>query len=131
MSWWKRLKEVFRLRLQKTPPKRLQDMLIKMNIFALVICLQNTSWRRLQDILLKTDIFVKRRQDVFKTEKCLEGIFKTSWRRPHDHAYGYGTKFPRMNSLDIPKLLKQFFKTLYEDIIVKIRCQKRCCSLSK
>ena len=29
--------------------------------------------------------------------------------------YGQGTKFPRVNSLDIPKLFKNsFFKTIYE-----------------
>ena len=77
-----------------------EDVLIKTNIFALVIHLQKTSWRRLQDVLIKTNIFVLaiRLQDVFKTfsrrlqdvlQKRLQDIFKTSckdafkmfWRR--------------------------------------------------
>ena len=62
-SWWRRLEDVFRLRLQKTSSRRLdqdeyvrpsltssQDVLVKTNIFALAICLQDvfkTSSRRL------------------------------------------------------------------------------------
>ena len=56
--WWRRLEDVFRLRFQKTPWRRLQDVLIKTNMFALVLRLQKTSSRRLQDILVKTNIFV-------------------------------------------------------------------------
>ena len=58
----------------------LQDVLIKTNTFALVICLQKTSSRRLQDVLVKTNIFVLaiHLQDVFKR---LQDVFKTSSRR--------------------------------------------------
>ena len=53
--------DVFRLRLQKTSSRRLdQDE---------YVCLSLTSSRRLQDVLVKTNIFVLaiRLQDVFKT----------------------------------------------------------------
>ena len=62
---WKRLEDVFRLRLQKMFSRRLN----KTNIFALVIHLQKTPSRRLQDVLVKTNIFVPdiRLQHVFKT----------------------------------------------------------------
>ena len=59
----------------------LQDVLIKANIFALVIRLQKTFSRRLQDVLVKTNIFVLaiRLQDVFKTfSRRLQDVFKTS-----------------------------------------------------
>ena len=60
---------------------RLQDVLIKTNIFSLVI--------RLQDVLVKTNIFVLaiRLEDVFKTfsrrlakasSRLLQDVFKTS-----------------------------------------------------
>ena len=60
--------DVFRLRLQKTSSSRLQDVLIKTNIFAIVIRLQKTSSRRLQEVLVKTNIFVLaiHPKDVFK-----------------------------------------------------------------
>ena len=45
-SWWRRLEDVFCLRFQKTSSRRLQDGLIKKNIFALVIHLQKSSWSR-------------------------------------------------------------------------------------
>ena len=62
---WKRLEDVFRLRLQKMSSRRLN----KTNILALVIHLQKTPSRRLQDVLVKTNIFVPgiRLQHVFKT----------------------------------------------------------------
>ena len=61
--------------------RRLQDVLMKTNIFLLIIRLQKTSSRRLQDVLVKTNIFVLaiRLQDVFKTfSRRLQDIFKTS-----------------------------------------------------
>ena len=67
---WRRLKDVFCL--------RLQDVLIQTNTFALALRLQKTSSRRLQDVLVKTNIFVLaiRLQDVLT--RCLQYIFKTS-----------------------------------------------------
>ena len=76
-SWWRRL------RLQKTFSRRLRDVLIKTNIFALVIRLQKTSSRRLgQDQYIRLGYTSSRRlQDVFKTfSRCLQDIFKTSSR---------------------------------------------------
>ena len=73
--------------------RRLQDVLIKTNIFALVIRLQKTSSKRLlQDVLVKTnlcvlairlqDVLQKRLQDVFK--KSSKRLAKTSSRRLQD-----------------------------------------------
>ena len=64
----------------------LQDVLIKTNTFALVICLQKTSSRRLQDVLVKTNIFVLaiHLQDVFK---CLQDVFKTSCKNVYKTSY--------------------------------------------
>ena len=49
-SWWRRLEDVLRLHLQKTSSRRLgQDK---------YICLTHTSSGRLEDVLMKTNIFV-------------------------------------------------------------------------
>ena len=86
-SWWRRLFKTnmfaLVLRRQKTPLRRLQDVLVKTNIFVLDIRLQDvfkTFSRRLQ-VVLKTSC-----QEVFKTssrrlEKRLQDIFKTFSRR--------------------------------------------------
>ena len=61
--------------------RRLQDVLIKTKIFALLIRLKKTSSRCLQDVLIKTNIFIFiiRLQDVFKTSsRHLQNVFKTS-----------------------------------------------------
>ena len=83
-TFWRRLEDVFRLLLQKTSSRRLQDVLIKTDIFALVIRLQKTSSRHLQDfvktssrVLAKTSS--RHLQEVFKT--FCKGIFKTFSRR--------------------------------------------------
>ena len=102
--WW-RLEDVFRLCLQKTFPRRFQDVLIKTNIVALVIRLQDvlsTFSRCLQDVfktscqdILKTfsrrfqDVLQKRLQDVFKRYNqvklfsltSLRGVFNMFLRR--------------------------------------------------
>ena len=83
------MKYFFCLRLQKMSSRHLQDILIKTNIFTLVISLQKTFSRRLQDVLIKTNIFVLVicLQDVFKMFlrylqdillRGLQGVFKTS-----------------------------------------------------
>ena len=66
---WRRLEDVFHLRLQETSWRCLQDVSIKTNMFALALRLPKTSSRRLQDVFVKTNIFVLaiRIQDVFKT----------------------------------------------------------------
>ena len=50
-SWWRHFEDVFRLRLQRTSSRRLQEVLIKTNMFALALRLQKTSSRHLQDFL--------------------------------------------------------------------------------
>ena len=65
--------------------RRLQDVLIKTNMFALALRLQKTSSRSLQDVLVKPNIFVLAicLQDVFKTfPRRLQHVFNTSSRRP-------------------------------------------------
>ena len=61
--------------------KRLQDVLIKTNVFVLIIRLQKTPSRHFQDVLVRANIFVLaiRLQDVFKTS-C-KNVFNTSSRR--------------------------------------------------
>ena len=75
-TFWRRLEDVFRLRLQKTSSRCLQDVLIKTNMFALALRLQKTSSRRLgQDQYIRLghmssrhlqDILQRYLQDVFK-----------------------------------------------------------------
>ena len=73
---WRRLEDLFRLRLQKTSSRRLQDVLIKTNMFALALRLQKTSWSR--PIYLSWPY-------VFKTSsRRLQDVFKTSSRRFQD-----------------------------------------------
>ena len=82
-SWWRRLEDVFPLRLQKTSSRRLQDVLIKMNIFTLVIRLQKASSRRLgQERYIRLGHTSSRR---FQTssgclqddlQRCLQDVFK-------------------------------------------------------
>ena len=88
----------------------LQDVLIKANIFALVIRLQKTPSRHLQDVLVKTNIFVLtiRLQDVFKTSsRRFQDVFKTSSRRFQDV---FKTSSKRLQDV-LQKRLQDFFKT--------------------
>ena len=62
-SWWRHLEDVFRLCLQTTSSRRLQDVFM-------------TSSRHLQDVLKTSS---KRLQHLFKaSSRCLQDIFKTS-----------------------------------------------------
>ena len=72
--------------------RRLQDVLIKSNMFALALRLQKTSWSRpiysSWPYVFKTssrrfqDVLQKRLQDIFKTSsRRFEDVFKTSSRR--------------------------------------------------
>ena len=87
-SWWRRLEGVFCLRLQTTSSRRLQGVLIKTNIFALLIRLQKTSSRRLhQDQHIRLGHTSSRRlQDVFKTSS--RRLAKTSSRHLQDVLQG-------------------------------------------
>ena len=76
---WRRLEDVFRLRLRKTYSRCIQNVLVKTNIFVLSIRLQDvfkTSSRNLQDVLPRC------LQDVFKTSSRL--LANTSWRHLQD-----------------------------------------------
>ena len=80
--WWRCLEDVFRLRLQKTSWRRLEDVLVKTNIFVLAIRLQDvfkTSSRRLAKTSSRRfqDVLQKRLQDIFD-------VFKTFWRGLHN-----------------------------------------------
>ena len=58
-SWWRRLKDALRTSFVFIFRRRLEDVLIKKtNMFALALHLQKTSSSRLQDVLVKTNIFV-------------------------------------------------------------------------
>ena len=84
LSWWRRLNDVFRLHLRR----RLQDILIKMKIFALLLCLQKTSSGRVdQDQYIPFGQTPSRR---------LQDTFQTSWRHLQD---------------GFPRLLQGFFMT--------------------
>ena len=124
----------FRLRLQKTSSRRLQNVLIKTNIFALVIRLRKTSSRRLQDILIKTNIFVLviRLRDVFKTflarlqdvletsSKRLQDIFKTSCKDVFKTSSRRLAKMSSRHLQDVFKtyhLVKLFLLTRLQNVI--------------
>ena len=80
-SWWRRLGDALKASFIFVFKRRLQDVLIKKKIFALLIRLKKTSSRCLQDVLIKTNtfIFIIRLQDVFKTSsRHLQIVFKTS-----------------------------------------------------
>ena len=89
-SWWRRLEEVLKTSFIFVFSRHLQededeDILIKTNIFILVIYLQKMSSRRLQDVFVKTLVIPL--QEIFKTFlrrlakaslKRFQDIFKTS-----------------------------------------------------
>ena len=114
-SWWRRLEDVFRFRLQKTSSRRLQDVLIKTNMFALALRLQDvfkTSWSRPIYLswlyVFKTSS--RRFQDVFKTfRRRLQNVFKTSSRRLQDLLED--VKLLRWRPVD------DVFKTCLEDVL--------------
>ena len=130
-SWWRRLKDVFRLRLrlQKTSSRRLRDVLIKTNMFALALRLQKTSSRRLgqdqyirlghtssrhfQDVLPVSKTFSRRLQDVL--QKRLKDIFKASSRRFEDVFKTSVFKASSRHLQDVfQRYLQDFFKTYHQ-----------------
>ena len=83
-SWWSRLEDVLKTSFAFVFERRLQNVLMKTNIFLLIIRLQKTSSRRLgQDQYIRLGYTSSRRlQDVFKTSsRHLQDVFKTSSRR--------------------------------------------------
>ena len=145
---WKRLQGVFRLRLQKTSSRPLQDVLIKTNIFVLNINLQDafkTFSRRFQ-VVFKTSckIFLKtssrRVQDMFKTcskylqdvfQKCIQRIFNTSSRHFEDvlqvclqdnfSAYHQVKLFLLLNLADV---FNTFLRRTAKKIFYRTICQR-------
>ena len=90
-SWWRRLEDVFRPRLQKTSSTHIHNVLIKTNIFALLMRLQDvfkTLWSR--PVYSSWPFFFKTSsQSVFKTScknvsRHLQDVFKTSSRHLQD-----------------------------------------------
>ena len=107
--WSRRIYSPYSYGFRKTSPRRLQDVLIKANMFVLVTRVQDffktserllakTSYRRPQDVFKTSsnrleDVFkissrsfaktyLRHLEDVFKTFwKCLQGRFKSSSRR--------------------------------------------------
>ena len=68
-SWRRRLEDILRTSFVFFFKRRLQNVFIKTNVFALALRLQKKSSASLQDVLVKTNIFVLaiRLQDIFKT----------------------------------------------------------------
>ena len=89
--------------------RRLQDVLIKTNIFALVIRLQKTSWSRpiYSSWLYVFKTSSRRFQDVFKTS-C-KNVFKTSSRR-------LAKTFSRSFQNVFKTSCKNVFKTSFKDV---------------
>ena len=133
---WRCLEDVFRLRLQKTSFKtsfvfgfrrRLQDVLIKTNIFALVIRLQKTFSRRLQDVFVKTNVFALaiHLQDVFKTSwrplpkapsRHLQDVLKTFWRCLQGVSRHLQDVWPGRLQDVLQKCLQDIFKTSCKNV---------------
>ena len=95
-SWWRRLKDVFRLRLQKTSSRRLdQDEYVCLSLTSSEDVFKTSSRRLGQDQYIRLGYTSSRRlQDVFKTssrrlakrssrhlQDVLKNVFKTSSRR--------------------------------------------------
>ena len=111
--------------------RRIQDVLIKTNIFALVIRLEKTSWSRpiysFWPYAFKTssrrfqDVFQKRLQDIFKTsskrlqgvlQKRLQDLFKTCLRRLQDLLQRYFQEVFKMHHQ-----VKLFLLTSHREVL--------------
>ena len=117
----------------------LQDVLIKMNIVALLIRLQKTSSKRLdqdQDFPFR-HLSSRCFQDVLKTSsKHLQDIFKTFWRNLQDVFKTscqdiFKTSSKRLQDV-LQKRLQDIFKTSSKDVfktfsrcIIRLKCLPR------
>ena len=85
-SWWRRLEDVLKTSFVFVFRRRLQDLLLKTNIFTEALPLQKTSYDVLRPKysswlqVFKTSL--KLFQDVLP--RCLQDVFMTSWRRLQD-----------------------------------------------
>ena len=98
--------------------RRLQDVLIKTNIFALFIRLQKTSWWR--TIYSSWSYVFKRFQDNFKTSsRQLQDIFKTTSRHVQDILLGHHQDVLQICLQDVFKThhqVKLFLLTPLKDV---------------
>ena len=97
-SWWRRLEEVLKKSFIFVVRRRLQqdedkDILIKTNIFTLVIHLQKMSSRHLQDVFVKT--LVIRLQEIFK--KFLRRLAKASLKPFQDVLNAFSRRIIKLN----------------------------------
>ena len=136
---WKRLEDLFRLRLPKTSLRRLQEVLIKTNIFFINHTSSEdalkTSSRGFQDVLMTSsrrfqDIFKacwknlfktpsRRFQDFFKTS--WKNVFKTSLRRLQDVFKTYSRRLAKTPS----RLLENVFKTSHKYVLKTSKAPSR------
>ena len=87
--------------------RRLQDVLMKTNIFLLITVFR----RRLQDVLAKTNIFVlfKRLYDVFKaSSRRLQGVFKIFSRRLQDVFKISSKRLQEVSQIRLEDIFKTF-----------------------
>ena len=124
---WRRLEDVFRLRLRKTSSRCLQDVLMKTNIFLLIIHLQKTSSRRLgQDQYIRLGYTSSRRlQDVFKTfsrrlqdvlPRRLQDVFKTSSRHLQDVFKTSSKRLQDVSQIRLEDIFHQDVLKTYHDV---------------
>ena len=108
-SWWRRLEYVFSLVFRR----RLQDVLIKTNIFDLAIRLQDV-FKTFLRCLTKPSL--RRFQDIFKTS-C-KNIFKTSSRRFEDVSKTSSRRLAKTSSRRLQnaleKRIQDIFKTFWK-----------------
>ena len=107
--------------------RRLQDALIKTNIFTILIRLQKTSWRRLEDVFKTSsrllakasskpfeDVFKTSCENVFKTpSRRFQDIFKTSSRRIEDV---FNTSLRHLQDV-LQRCLEDAFKAYHQVIL--------------
>ena len=101
--------------------RRLQDVLIKTNIFALALRLQKTSSRRLgQDQYICFGHMSSRRlQDVFKTFlKRLQNVFKASSRRLQDVFKVSSRRLQDVFKTSCKDIFKRKFMVSVENLLV-------------
>ena len=112
-SWWRRLEDVFCLRLQKTSSRRLdQDEYVRLSLTSSEDVFKTSSRRLGQDQYIRLGYTSSRRlQDVFKTSsRRLQDIFKTSSRRLQDIFKTPSRRFEEV----LLRCLQDAFKTCHQ-----------------
>ena len=125
--WWRRFEDVLKTSFVFVFRRRLQDALIKTNIFTILIRLQKTSWRRLEDVFKTSsrllakasskpfqDVFKTSCKNVFKTpSRRFQDIFKTSSRRIEDV---FNTSLRHLQDV-LQRCLEDAFKAYHQVIL--------------